>query len=281
MEGYRRLLEIAEHSSVGTQSRDWVWDHLAMSNPIHAAVSAVNEEEERKKTMPYVEYLEAHLTDGMILDLGCGYGRIAKYLLTRHIYPGYIGIDRSAVMLKLFKERWAQVDEEKRTPLTLILGSIDHIPLRSCSVENVITAAVFLHNPKEVVEKAINEVYRVLKPGGKVFVFSSFPNVMTITGLQGVLYLTILKIMGKGDKQGPLRYYSKKEVISLFQNFSLVTIEENGFGFLPKSILGLPDFVNRLYRVAIYTPISWILKSILPSGVKKIFCAHYDVLAIK
>ena len=83
-----------------------IWDTLADENPIHAAVSAQTEEKEKLKSQEVINILQNHLDEGLVLDLGCGYGRIAKYLLPNIKLRGYIGIDGSRKMLKLFFDRY-------------------------------------------------------------------------------------------------------------------------------------------------------------------------------
>src|SRR4029077_11062244 len=99
---------------------------------------------------------------GIVLDVGCGYGRIAKYLLPLRSLPGYVGLDGSPTMLGTFSERYSRRPEEQRTPLLLIRSPIDDLPLTDGSVQSVVISAVLLHNPKRVSAGAIDEAHRVL-----------------------------------------------------------------------------------------------------------------------
>ena len=221
------------------------------------------------------------LNDGVILDLGCGYGRIAKYLLPHRKFAGYVGIDRSMTMLKIFLDRYTGKAQEKETALLLAVSFIDNEPLRDDSVDNVIVSAVFLHNHKVITKKSIDEIWRVMKPGAKLFVINSFPNLYNLTGLQGVLYLWLLKISGYEFKQGPVRYFSEYEVRTLLNKFSKIEIRYVGFLVLPKSILIFPGFLNLVYRKIVFTPLQSKLESITPVKLKKMLCMHYDVIAYK
>jgi ubiquinone/menaquinone biosynthesis C-methylase UbiE len=253
------------------------WDDLAISNPIHAAIATNNEEQEREKSKDTIEILRNNLCQGVILDVGCGYGRILKLLSLEHAFDGYIGVDSSIVMLSLFSKRYNDSVLEQKTPLVLVNANIDNLPIKDNSVDNAIVSAVFLHNQKSVTQKSINEIRRVLKPGGKIFILSSFPNKASLTGLQGEIYLFILKIFGKGTTNGPVRYFFKKEVENMLRGFSWPEIIPTGFAVLPKTILILPNFLNNIYKRPAQKINSW-LASFLP---RKPFCTHYDAIVEK
>src|SRR3989338_8561248 len=116
--------------------RNTSWDKLADQDPIHAALAAVDEEHEKRKSEHDISLLKKELRDGIILDLGCGYGRTAKYLLPEKTFSKYIGIDSSGRMLSLFQARYDQREQEQKTPLLLIRSSMEKIPLNDESVDN-------------------------------------------------------------------------------------------------------------------------------------------------
>lgn len=81
-----------------------------------------------------------------ILDAGCGNGAISNYL------EGYTikGIDRSEEALKYFKH-----DKS--------IGSLESLPFEDGAFDLVLCSDVLEHLPKEVFERAINELQRVSK----------------------------------------------------------------------------------------------------------------------
>ena len=102
----------------------------------------------------------------------------------------------------------------------LVKGAIDDLPLRDGSIDAVITSAVWLHNPKSVVARSVREVFRVLKPGGKLLVFSSFPNGGNPANWQEKFYTEIiLPLAGKTEKNGPVRTYSEGESVQCCLHF--------------------------------------------------------------
>jgi len=78
-----------------------VWDKLAKENPTHAVISAGDETAAAAKSATQIDSIQSHLkpTD-VLLDYGCGYGRVAKYLLPQLELAGYIGLDSSYNMLR-------------------------------------------------------------------------------------------------------------------------------------------------------------------------------------
>jgi len=256
------------------------WDKLAEEDAIHAAIAAVDEEHEKRKGEADIYLLKEKLRDGIILDLGCGYGRLAKYLLPERAFAKYIGLDSSERMLSLFQDRYNQRESERKTPLLLIQSEMSQIPLDDASVDNVIVSSVFLHNSKVHTREALSEIYRVMKPGGKLILLSNFPNAKSLLGLQGIIYLAYLRLLGK-ERNGPVRYFTRKEVEELLKPFQKVTIRKIGFSILPSKILIFPAVLNRPYRKFIRNPINSILRKILPKNIIRALCEWFDAICEK
>lgn len=257
-----------------------VWDKLAIENPTHAVISAKNEEDAANKSIEQITDIKQFLkSDDILLDLGTGYGRVAKYLLPGMPLAGYVGVDSSYEMLTLFKQRYEATEAEQETPLLLINADIHTLPLRDASVDTVLVSAVFLHNHKNVVTASMSEVTRVVKPGGKVLVYSSFPRTATLMGLQGHSYQMFLNLLGRPFKNGPVRYYRSKEISKLFDGFSEVELRPVGFSVIPKSLIFLPKPLDKIWRVGIANPINQALEHITPARLKPYFAVHYDVIA--
>ena len=85
---------------------------------------------------------------GKILDVGCGMGIIHNLYPQRDI----MGIDISPGMLRHHKGKHQ-------------LASADNIPFGDNTFDSVVCRSVLHHIPET--NKALNEIYRVLKPGGK------------------------------------------------------------------------------------------------------------------
>jgi SAM-dependent methyltransferase len=243
------------------------WSADAAVDPIHAAIAATGTEAERAKSGPDIEFLLDRAVDGVVLDLGCGYGRVAKYLLPVRPFDGYVGIDGSITMLQLFHERYQSHELERATPLLLIHGSIDDIKLADGSVDNVVISAVLLHNSKRVTRTVVREVHRVLRPGGRFIVLSDLPNSRTLAALPNRLYVLALQLTGRGERNGPVRRYSRSEVRALFGDFQDVRVHTKGHAILPKRLPGLPDSLSRRYRVFVHDPVGRWAEHRIPAPV--------------
>jgi ubiquinone/menaquinone biosynthesis C-methylase UbiE len=257
-----------------------VWDTLAEQNPTHAVISAKDETDAALKSAEQIADIKHFLKPGdILLDCGTGYGRVAKYLLPDMQLGGYIGVDSAYQMLSLFQQRYKLSEAEQKTPVLFINADIHTLPLADASVDVVIVCAVFLHNHKSVVERAMVDIKRVLKPGGTVLIYSSFPRTVSFMGLQGHFYQSILNLMGRPFKNGPVRYYRRREIMRLFHGFSEVELRPVGYAFLPKTLIFLPGFIETAYRVGLANPINSLLEKITPAILKPYFAVHFDVVA--
>jgi ubiquinone/menaquinone biosynthesis C-methylase UbiE len=259
-----------------------IWDKLASEDPVHAAISTSGESHEREKSQSQITLLKNEVVGGVALDVGCGYGRLAKYLLPHQRLDGYIGLDGSLTMLSEFAARNEQRMEERRTPLALVLSPIDDIPLRDESVQYVFLCGVLLHNPKHVNRCVIQEAYRVLVPGGKLLVVGpDFHNQRTMSGLLSDMVLVYLRLTGQPDRNGPTRPYSIAELSRLFAPFSRTSYQPRGFHLLSKGLPGLPPFLNRRYRRFLSGPFNWLAELLTPAIVKERMCDWWWIRAVK
>ncbi len=58
------------------------------------AITAANETRESEKSLPQINLIKNEINNNcVLLDIGCGYGRLAKYLLKEIRLEGYVGLD--------------------------------------------------------------------------------------------------------------------------------------------------------------------------------------------
>jgi ubiquinone/menaquinone biosynthesis C-methylase UbiE len=258
------------------------WDRLASIDPIHAAIAKADERSEERVSSAAIETILRECPAGTVLDLGCGYGRLAKYLLPRRTYGHYVGLDDSAEMLKLFEQRRLARTEEGATPVTLVKGKIGDLPFPDASFDHVVISDVWLHNPKSVARASIEEVRRVLKPGGKILSFSNFMNAGNPAVWQETFYSRIiLPLLGRSDANGPVRTYARSEVASLFRDFGAVRILAPRRRFVPIHLLCLPLTLNLWTWKQLAVRINRWLDSRLGPERGAMFSLYHDVIAIK
>ncbi len=102
-----------------------------------------------------------------VLDAGCGTGLLIQGMVSAVGENGQIvGIDFSDDMLDVARERFARTDS-----VNLQQASVTDLPLDSGSFDAASCTQTLLY--VDDVEKAISELYRVLKPGGRIAVLET------------------------------------------------------------------------------------------------------------
>jgi ubiquinone/menaquinone biosynthesis C-methylase UbiE len=102
--------------------------------------------------------LVASLTDGPVLDVGCGPGRTTGLLAERGL--DVIGMDLSPGMISVARRDHPGLDFR--------VGSMTALDLPDASVGGIVSWWSIIHLPRDVVPTAFAEFYRVLSPGGFV-----------------------------------------------------------------------------------------------------------------
>lgn len=100
-----------------------------------------------------------------VLDLGCGNGRLRQFLPTDLVRAGdYFGFDRSEKLLEIARQRHPHD--------AFFKGNFGRsLPFGADNFNWVISIAAFHHLLDTASQRRyLNEVYRTLKPGGKVFI---------------------------------------------------------------------------------------------------------------
>jgi SAM-dependent methyltransferase len=140
----------------------------------------------------------AHVTkDARILDLGCGAGVLSEKLLA----SGYrvTSADYSEDMLELTRKRLAAA---AAAPEAVVRADILNLPFEDASFDVVICMGVFGYF--DDVDRALAEVRRVLKPGGRFFMSIRNTYNLYLSDI-GMLPFRLLRFAGKAvwGKLGP------------------------------------------------------------------------------
>lgn len=102
----------------------------------------------------------------VVLDLGCG-GGIDTILAAHAVAPGgrSIGLDMLPEMLEVAARHAAEAGVAN---VEWLLGEMEAIPLPEASVDVVLSNGVINLSPRK--SRAFAEIYRVLRPGGRMVV---------------------------------------------------------------------------------------------------------------
>lgn len=106
-------------------------------------------------------------TNGIMLDVGCGEGRHIFGIMQQNPLMQCIGLDMDKNSLKKAEEGYAYFKTLSQAGADFLIGSAYSIPLPNNSVDIVICSEVLEHLHEY--NDAINEIHRVLKPGGKFY----------------------------------------------------------------------------------------------------------------
>ena len=114
--------------------------------------------------------LEKPIEDMEVLDVGTGPGRDIKFMYSKGI-KRVVGLDNSEEFIKILKE----LEEKREIPRnSFVKGDMLDIPFDNETFDIVRQNASLLHIPittkGEMLDKAIQESYRVLKENGILFV---------------------------------------------------------------------------------------------------------------
>jgi len=157
-----------------------------------------------------------------ILDNGCGPGFMAQFLASYDV----VGIDISPKMVKLAQKRYSKV----------IQGDSQHLPFKDDSFMTVINKGVLHH--LEDPQKAVEEISRVLKPGGQAVFAESVSNILN----------SLPRKLMRGTRHfSSLHKNFREEELKRIIESSLKIEKVSYFGYLAYVLFVAPDVVD-LYK---------------------------------
>ncbi|AIF69770.1 ubiquinone biosynthesis protein UbiE [Palaeococcus pacificus DY20341] len=173
------------------------------------------------KTGQYVDRTEKrlifsmmHTKKGRALDLGCGTGNYTLELYKRGF--NVVGTDLSFEMLKIAKTKLPNVP--------FIKANAYNLPFKDESFDLVLSVTMFefLKEP----EKAVKEIYRVLKPNGEVVIG-------TMNGRSSWFFFKRLKSLFVETAYRYARFYTPKELEDILLSTGFKEVESRGIIYFP------------------------------------------------
>lgn len=161
---------------------------------------------------------------GLVLDLGCGTGNYTMALAKQRIKM--VGLDKSVSMLKLARRKLPH------TPF--VRSDVIYLPFKNETFTGVISITLFefLSHP----QKAIKEIYRVLKPQGEVLIG-------TMNAISLWFICKRIKSLFVETAYRYARFYTPRGLKSLLSQAGFVHIETRGVIYLPSF---MPAFLTPL-----------------------------------
>ncbi len=158
-----------------------------------------------------------------ILEVGCGTGTLTLAARRRTGPSGKVyGIDVIPLMIELSQRKAEQAGEE----ITFQLASIADIPFPSNPFDVVICRFMIFHMSEKVRQKGMAEIYRVLKPNGRLLVLD------TATPTRPLLK-TFVKMFTGGELPPDLHQLPPLMELSGFSKIEIAPVNFRLLGFSP------------------------------------------------
>lgn len=191
----------------------FIWNEQANENHLKTTCGLRTEFKDFFGELSEYPYQLKSVKEGQrILDVGCGWGRATIPL--SNMGADSHGIDFSEEMLRLAKANSIHV------PVNLIAASAESLPFRNAAFDSVHSWFVLQHLPIPMVINAIKEIYRVLKPQGKVSI--QFPNKFSIDYPFHIIWRLKRAILKQRLPPEHVRFYSLGEIKHFLENFQLL-----------------------------------------------------------
>lgn len=156
-----------------------------------------------------------------ILDLGCGYGRVAREILNNFPDAKVYGVDLSRTYVDIFNKDLATRGNAR-------VADIKDLPFEDNSFDVVFMITTLMYLTNEVDQKkAIKEIFRVLKPKGKFIFIERNPIGHWLFTLGGI----ITKIRGKKYKEIQSVSFDDYKMGRLIHSAGCAIKEKSGFPF--------------------------------------------------
>ncbi|MBC2582039.1 bifunctional demethylmenaquinone methyltransferase/2-methoxy-6-polyprenyl-1,4-benzoquinol methylase UbiE [Clostridium sp. DJ247] len=164
-----------------------------------------------------------------VLDLCCGTGQMMYYACKKvGKDTEVIGIDFNEDMLNVgYKRLCKSINNYK---FKLLKGDVQALPFNDCSFDCVTIAFGLRNIPDKA--KALSEIYRVLKPGGKAVCLElSTPQIPVFKQVYGLYFNYILPIVGYLGTGSKSAYFYLRDSVNSFMTKTELNHAFNSTGF--------------------------------------------------
>lgn len=156
-----------------------------------------------------------------VLDVGCGTGELAFKLADYMDKAEIHGVDISKTMIEKANHKIAINSRKNSHNIKFKVGDVEELPYKDNSFDIITCSHSFHHYLNK--EKAISEMYRILKPNGRL---------MIIDGCRDVLLGKIIfDIIGKIERY--VYHLFGREFRELFRRNGFNNIVQRRFNFVP------------------------------------------------
>ena len=167
-----------------------------------------------------------------ILDIGCGAGRHVKFL-SENKFRAY-GVEISKTGIYYTKKLLSQHNLKAE----VTYSDMSNLPFKDNYFDATISYGVFCYTDSKGVKNSINEMYRVMKKGGKSFINLRSTNDYRYGKGKKIEQNTfILNIKETNEYNQTMHFLTKKNILTYFNKFKKIEIALNEFSYNNMKIL--------------------------------------------
>jgi len=181
---------------------------------------------------------------GLVLDVAVGTAEIALAINDRYPLVRVVGVDFSPAMLGVGKQKIA--DRGRSSEISLTAGDGRQLPIKSNSVD-ALTISFGLRNIEER-ELALGEFFRVLKPGGRLYIMEfSYPDQWLLYRLYRFYFDYILPPVGNLLSRTNYAYSYLADSVESFPRDEQFVAEIAAAGFADTKIKKLTFGISKIF----------------------------------
>jgi len=161
-----------------------------------------------------------------ILDIGCGSGRHVKFFSENKFKTYGVEISKSGIYYtkKLLSKNNLKAEIKCSDMLDL--------PFKDNYFDGAISFGVFYYSDSKGMKKSINEMYRVMKKGGKGFInLRSTNDYRCGKGRKIEQNTFVMNIKETNEYNFTIHFLTKKNIFSYFKKFKKIRTEKNEFSY--------------------------------------------------
>jgi len=182
---------------------------------------------------------------GIVLDVAIGTAEVALEICRQHPQASVVGVDFSPAMLAVGREKIITRGMAER--ISVLSGDGRWLPVRSASVDAV-TISFGIRNIEERY-LALDEFYRVLKPGGQLFIMEfSYPSAPLLGRLYRFYFDRILPPVGNWLSRTDYAYSYLSESVDEFPADPAFLEEIRLAGFVRLGVKKLTFGIAKIYQ---------------------------------
>jgi|GEM_PF-2513222 len=200
------------------------------------------------------------------LDIGCGYGRIAQEIVKKNNQAFVHGIDISETFISLFNKKLGKNGKG-------VVAGATNLPFKDNTFDFVVVIVTLMYlEEKADQQRALQEILRVLKPGGRALIIEPNENGTRITKAFGIIPF-LYRVFRKKKAETFGQSFPWNSIDTFIENAKGTLAEKRGypiftFLFIPLIVISklspkltrlVLSVINRLDRILRFAKVSYLV----------------------